>query len=65
MMADADTETPRSITADHGRTQSPQMTVVGLVVAAGVALLLLPVLPFLAVLWVVAGDGRDDGDGPA
>lgn len=36
------------------------MTVVGLVVAGGAALLLLPLLPFLALLWVVAGrDGRE------
>ncbi|MFB6206503.1 MAG: hypothetical protein ABEJ05_08280 [Haloglomus sp.] len=55
-MSDADTEPPRSITEDHGRTDSPQMTVIGLIVAAGAALVLLPLLPFLAVLWLVADD---------
>ncbi len=32
------------------------MTVVGLVVAAGTALLLLPLLPAIAVLWLLADD---------
>jgi hypothetical protein len=57
----SETDAPRSITEDHGRTASPQMTVVGVVVAGGAALLLLPVLPFLAVLWLIADD-RDPTD---
>jgi hypothetical protein len=32
------------------------MTVVGLVVAAGAALLLLPLLPAIAALWLLADD---------
>lgn len=50
----SETDAPRSITEDHGRTTSPQMTVVGLVVAAGAGLLLLPLLPAIAVLWLLA-----------
>ncbi|TSD14812.1 hypothetical protein DP107_07555 [Haloglomus irregulare] len=49
-------DAPRSIAEGHGRTTSPQMTVVGLVVAAGTALLLLPLLPAIAVLWLLADD---------
>jgi hypothetical protein len=52
----SDTDAPRSITEDHGRTTNPQMTVVGLVVAAGTTLLLLPLLPAIAVLWLFADD---------
>lgn len=54
----SETDTPRSITEDHGRTTSPQMTVIGLVVAGGTALLLLPLLPAFAVVWLL-GDHDD------
>ncbi|WP_276280804.1 DUF7535 family protein [Halorussus caseinilyticus] len=44
----------------EGQTANGQMGAVGYVVAAGVAVILLPVLPFVAVLWVVSELGGSD-----
>lgn len=47
-----------------------EMGVIGYLLAAGVAVVLLPVVPFLAVLWLLshfggAGDGGNRGRPPA
>ena len=36
-----------------GRKPNSEMGIIGYAIAAGVALVLLPVLPFLAVLWLL------------
>ncbi|WP_137283753.1 DUF7535 family protein [Halorussus salinisoli] len=43
-----------------GRTPNSEMGVIGYVIAAGVAVVLLPILPFVAVLWLVAQLGETD-----
>lgn len=44
----------------EGLTPDSEMSLVGYVIAAGCALILLPVLPFVAVLWLLGslGNGR-------
>ena len=44
-----------------GLVPNGQMGAVGYVIAAGAALILLPVLPLVALLWLVAEVGGDDG----
>lgn len=43
----------RSVTPPTRRTENAEMGLVGDLVAAGVLLLLVPLLPFLAVLWLL------------
>ncbi|WP_313692939.1 DUF7535 family protein [Halorarum halobium] len=54
-------DSPYSLGSNRGYARLPQMGVAGWLVGAGVALLLLPLLPFLAVYYLLAGtDGRPD-----
>lgn len=53
----------RQVSRMKGQTPNAEMGVVGYVLAACVALLLLPVLPFIALVWLVAqlgGDNREE-----
>ncbi|WP_323191713.1 hypothetical protein [Halostella sp. PRR32] len=43
---------PRSVTEPSDYEPSAEMSVIGYLLAAMTAILLLPLLPFLAVLWV-------------
>lgn len=43
----------------EGYTRNGEMGAVGYVIAAGCALILLPVLPLVVVLWLVAEAGDD------
>lgn len=43
----------RSVTPPTGSTDDGEMGVIGYLVAAGLVLVLLPLVPFLAVLWLV------------
>lgn len=43
----------------QGMTQNSQMGLVGYIVAAGVAVILLPISPFLLVLWLLSGLGGE------
>ena len=43
----------------QGMTPNSQMGLVGYIIAAGVALVLLPISPFLLVLWLVSGRGGE------
>ncbi|WP_135533713.1 DUF7535 family protein [Halostella pelagica] len=43
---------PRSVTEPSDYEPSEEMSVIGYLLAAMTAILLLPLLPFLAVLWV-------------
>ncbi|UPV98919.1 hypothetical protein M0R88_10290 [Halorussus gelatinilyticus] len=45
----------------QGQTSNGQMGAIGYVIAAGVALILLPVLPFVALLWLAVKFGGSDG----
>ncbi|WP_435180071.1 DUF7535 family protein [Halorussus sp. AFM4] len=45
-----------------GLMPNGQMGMVGYVIAAGVALILLPVLPLVALLWLVAEAGDEGPD---
>ena len=49
-----------------GMTPDGEMGLVGYAIAAGVGLLLLPVLPFIAVLWLLRklGEGERRRRGP-
>lgn len=52
----------------RGRTQNSEMGLIGYVVGAGIAVIMLPVLPFLAVLWLLLklfGGGREGPTGRA
>jgi hypothetical protein len=54
-----------SVGIARGATEDGQMNAIGLVVAAGSALLLLPVLPFLALVYAVSrlAGGEESGSG--
>ncbi|WP_276300180.1 DUF7535 family protein [Halorussus lipolyticus] len=43
----------------EGQTPNSQMGLIGYIIAAGVALILLPVSPFLLVLWLATGMGGE------
>ncbi|WP_135819928.1 DUF7535 family protein [Halostella litorea] len=43
---------PRTVTELSGWEQNTEMSLIGYLLGAGTALLMLPLLPFLAVLWV-------------
>ncbi|NHN47898.1 hypothetical protein G9464_09845 [Halostella sp. JP-L12] len=43
---------PRSVTEPSESEPNAEMSLIGYVLAAGTALLLIPLAPFLAVLWV-------------
>lgn len=47
-----------------GLTPDGEMGLVGYVIAAGVALLLLPILPFIALLWLLRKLGGGERRGP-
>lgn len=49
------------LSPSQGMTPDPVMSLFGYVVAAGVALVLLPVLPFIAVLWLLSRLGGKSG----
>jgi UPF0716 family protein affecting phage T7 exclusion len=53
----------RQVSRMQGQTPNGEMGAIGSVIAAGVALLLLPVLPFVAVLWLLRklGGGENRG----
>ena len=57
-MSEADR--PRMVTDDRGDRPDAQMTVVGVQVAVGTGVVLLPVAPFLAVAWLVARDRENE-----
>lgn len=44
---------PEQVSRFSGRKPNSEMGIIGYTIAAGVALVLLPVLPFLAVLWLL------------
>jgi hypothetical protein len=54
----------QQVSRPRGQTPNAEMGLVGYAVAAGVALLLLPVLPFVAVLWLIAQLGGENGPEP-
>jgi hypothetical protein len=59
---------PRTVTPETEREVRPEMSVLGWLIAAGSLLLLLPVLPFLAMLRLydaLRGRGADDERRPA
>jgi hypothetical protein len=53
-------DVPRTVTDDRGDRPDVQMSVVGILVAVGTAVVLLPVAPFLAVAWLVARDRENE-----
>ena len=63
-MASTDDETafdgPRTVTEDTDETPDAQMTLLGLVVAAGSAIVMLPLLPILAVAELLERIGGSD-----
>jgi hypothetical protein len=59
----AETDHPRSVLDEAESTRSVQMTLVGLVVAVGAALVLLPLAPFIAAFWLVADHPTPLGGG--
>lgn len=50
----------RQVSHGKGLTPDGEMGAIGYAIAAGVALLLLPVLPFVAVLWLPTKLGGED-----
>ena len=44
---------PRSVTEPSEPEPNAEMSLIGYVLAAGSALLLIPLAPFIAVLWVI------------
>lgn len=54
----------RQVSRMSGQTPNAEMGAVGYVMAACVALLLLPVLPFVAVVWLVAQLGGENEPEP-
>ena len=53
----------RQVSRMQGQTPNGEMGAIGYAIAAGVALLLLPVLPFITVVWLLSklGGGEDRG----
>ncbi|AOW80678.1 hypothetical protein HTSR_1503 [Halodesulfurarchaeum formicicum] len=41
---------------------APEMSVLGWIIAAGIALVLLPVWPLLAIMWIIGKQGKDKGE---
>ncbi|PSP55339.1 hypothetical protein BRC82_06205 [Halobacteriales archaeon QS_1_67_19] len=54
------------VSPNQGMAPDSEMSLIGYVIAAGVGLILLPVLPFIAVLWLLqrAGDRGRRGARP-
>jgi len=50
----------RQVSRNQGMTPDGEMGLVGYAIAAGIGLLLLPVLPFIAVLWLLRKVGGED-----
>jgi hypothetical protein len=59
---DIEFDGPRTVTEDAGETPDAQMNLLGLVVAAGSALVLLPLVPVLAVAELVERLVGESGD---
>ena len=52
-MSDENDEAPRSVRRHARSMANAEMSAVGYAMALGLLVLLLPVLPFLAVIWLV------------
>jgi hypothetical protein len=50
---DTDHEGLPTVTENDGMTPDPQMNLLGLIVAAGCALVMLPLVPFMLAAWLV------------
>jgi UPF0716 family protein affecting phage T7 exclusion len=50
----------RQVSRNQGRKPNSEMGAIGYAIAAGVGLLMLPVLPFVAVLWLLRKVGGED-----
>lgn len=55
----------RQVSRMQGRTPNSEMGAIGYAVAAGVALLMLPILPFVAVVWLLTKLGAGENRGRA
>jgi len=61
-LTDDDVDGPRTVTEDAGETPDAQMNLLGLVVAAGSALVMLPLVPVLVVAELVERVVGESGD---
>ena len=60
--AESEYDGPRAVTDPDGMTDDTQMTLLGIVVAAGSGLVMLPVVPLLLIAELIerlGGDGTD------
>lgn len=55
---------PETVSDYSGATPNPEMSTIGYLVAAGCALVLLPLLPVLALAWLASRLARQPGSEP-